>query len=76
MNVTREMNMRTDINLVSVSEASVMLRRSLSWMYRELQKGELPYVRVGGGIRIRTQDIEEYVRRRLVGSCEYLGGDS
>jgi len=76
MNMTKEMNMRTRINLVSVSEASILLRRSLSWMYRELQKGELPYVRVGGGIRIRTQDIEEYVRRRLVGSFECLGGSS
>ena len=68
--------MKTNVNLVSVSEASVLLRRSLSWMYRELQKGELPYVRVGGGIRIRMQDIEGYIRRRLVGSRECLGGSS
>jgi len=76
MNMTKELNMSTRINLVSVSEASILLRRSLSWMYRELQKGELPYVRVGGGIRIRMQDIEGYIRRRLVGSRECLGGSS
>lgn len=68
--------MKTDVNLVSVFEASVLLRRSLSWMYRELHKGQLPYVRVGGGIRIRIQDIDEYIRRRLVGSHECLGGGS
>ena len=76
MNVTKEINMKTDINLVSVSEASFLLRRSLSWMYRELQKGKLPYVRIGGGIRIRMQDIEEYICRRLVGSRECQGGGS
>ena len=48
----------------------------ISWMYRELQKGKLPYVRIGGGIRIRMQDIEEYICRRLVGSRECQGGGS
>ena len=52
-----------------VSEVTRMLGVSSSFLYRQIALGAIPVVRLGsrrGGIRIRPEDIESYLKKRLV----------
>jgi excisionase family DNA binding protein len=47
-----------------VSEVAVVLRVRPSTVYALCDRGELPYLRVSGAIRIRRDSLADFVRRR------------
>jgi excisionase family DNA binding protein len=48
-------------DLVSITEVSQELRRSKSWIYRSIQSGEIPSVKLGETIKVRREDLEGYL---------------
>jgi excisionase family DNA binding protein len=49
--------------LLSVREAAARVRVSTPTVYGLCDRGELRYVRVSGGIRVRPADLEAYLAR-------------
>ncbi len=33
-----------------------------SWVYRRIRSGEIPSVKLGNNIKVRREDLEEYVK--------------
>ena len=52
-------------NLLSVEEVAKMLGLSLSFVYRLVRRKELTAVKIGTAVRIRPEDLEEFVRHNL-----------
>ena len=50
---------------VTVSEVAAVLRVSNMTVYRLVQAGELPAVRVGRSYRIREEDVDRYLGARF-----------
>lgn len=57
--------MTTTKKLLTAAEVAEMLQVSESWVYAHANgaKPELPSVRMGGTVRFREQDIEEFVEQ-------------
>ncbi len=51
--------------LLTGTEVAQRLRISRAKAYLLIQRGEIPSVRMGRNVRVRQQDIEEYIRRSL-----------
>ncbi len=51
--------------LLTGTEVAQRLRISRAKVYWLIQRGELPSVRMGRNVRVRQQDIDEYIRRCL-----------
>jgi excisionase family DNA binding protein len=49
--------------LLSVEEVCEALGMGKSWVYRRLRSGEIPSVRLGRSIKVRRQDLEEYLEK-------------
>ena len=54
------------IKLLRAKEVSEMLGISLSFTYKLMETGILKYVRIGTAVRIRLQDIVEYIDSHLI----------
>lgn len=53
----------SDDPLLTVAEVARALRVSSMTIYREINDGELPALRIGGTWRIRTSAVEHYLAR-------------
>ncbi len=51
----------TESRFVTVAEVAKLLRVSNMTVYRLVQAGQLPAVRVGRSYRIREEDIDKYL---------------
>ena len=51
--------------LLTVEEVSKMLGLSDSFVYRLVRLKELTAVRIGTAVRIRPEDLEEFIRHNL-----------
>jgi excisionase family DNA binding protein len=49
--------------LLSVEEVCEALGMARSWVYRRLRSGEIPSVRLGRSVKVRRQDLEEYLQK-------------
>jgi len=49
--------------LLSVQEVSEHLGMGRSWVYNQIRRGELPSVQFGGTVKIKHEDLEEYIQR-------------
>jgi excisionase family DNA binding protein len=47
--------------ILSMAEVSRELGMSKSWVYRRIQSGEIPSVRLGRNIKVRREDLEGYL---------------
>lgn len=49
--------------LLTAREVSLVLRVSQTTLYRMIQRGEIPAVRIGGGrvYRFRYEDVERFI---------------
>ena len=56
--------------LLRASEVARMLNVSRSMIYRLIEQGELPTVRVGHALRFRSEDVHEYIRKRARGTAK------
>jgi excisionase family DNA binding protein len=50
--------------LLSVPRAAKRIGMSASWVYRAVEEGRLPCVRIGSRVRVRAGDLEAFVRDR------------
>ena len=53
-------------SLLTAAEVAEQLRVSTMTIYRLIRRGELPAVRVGRNYRVRTQDLDHYLRGQSV----------
>ena len=51
------------LNLLSIPELCQELGMGKSWVYRRLRSGEIPSVRLGRTIKVRRDELEEYLER-------------
>lgn len=53
--------------LLRASDVAARLNVSRSLAYRLMQIGEIPTIRIYRSIRVRSSDLEEYIRRNWSG---------
>jgi excisionase family DNA binding protein len=49
------------LNLLSIMDVCQELGMGKSWVYRRIQSGEIPSVKLGHNIKVRREDLEEYL---------------
>jgi excisionase family DNA binding protein len=52
---------RAGVELLSIPEVCQELSMGKSWVYRQIKSGGLPSVKLGRSIKIKRQDLEEYL---------------
>ena len=58
---------KRSLQLLSVSEVRELLGMGRSWVYNQIKSGQLPSVQLGGSVKVKREDLEEYIethRRR------------
>jgi excisionase family DNA binding protein len=55
-----------EARFVTANEVARLMRISKMTVYRIIQQGELPAVRVGRGYRIREEDVRRYLDARYI----------
>jgi excisionase family DNA binding protein len=51
------------VQLLSIPQLRQELGMGKSWIYRRLRSGEIPSIRLGRTIKVRRDDLEEYLQR-------------
>ena len=52
---------RQGLDLLSIPELCQELGMGKSWVYRRLRSGEIPSVKLGRSIKVKREDLEEYL---------------
>lgn len=56
-------------------EVKTRIRRSMSWIYKAAERGELPAIKIGGRLIFATDDIDAYIEaHRLPAKRTSKGG--
>ena len=58
------------VQLLSIPQLCQELGMGKSWIYRRLRSGEIPSVRLGRTIKVRRDDLEEYLFRHRYPAAE------
>ncbi len=53
-----------DPQLLSIPEVCKALGMGKSWTYRRIKSGEIPSVKLGRSIKVKREDLEEYLESR------------
>ena len=53
-----------EAHFATVNEVALLMRVSKMTVYRLIQQGDLPAVRIGRGFRIREEDVHRYLESR------------
>ena len=56
------------LQLLTADEAAALLHNHRSTIYDMMQNGEIPTVKYGRSVRIRRQDLEDFIVAHLEGS--------
>ena len=54
---------RGGLELLSIPELCQELKMGKSWIYRRIKSGEIPSVKLGRSIKVKREDIEEYLEK-------------
>jgi excisionase family DNA binding protein len=54
---------RAGVQLLSIPQVCQELGMGKSWIYRRLRSGEIPSIRLGRSIKVRRDELEEYLQR-------------
>ena len=54
---------RAGVQLLSIPQVCQELGMGKSWIYRRLRSGEIPSLRLGRSIKVRRDELEEYLQR-------------
>jgi excisionase family DNA binding protein len=54
---------RGGVQLLSIPQLCQELGMGKSWIYRRLRSGEIPSVRLGRTIKVRRDELEQYLQR-------------
>jgi excisionase family DNA binding protein len=60
------------VQLLSIPQLCQELGMGKSWIYRRLRNGEIPSVRLGRTIKVRRDELEQYLRRHHYPAQEAL----
>ena len=52
------------LELLSMAEVCRALGMGKSWTYRRVKSGEIPSVKLGRSIKVRREDLDEYLESR------------
>ena len=52
---------KRSLQLLSVSEVGELLGMGRSWVYQQLKSGEIPSVQLRGSVKVKREDLEEYI---------------
>ena len=52
---------RKGLDLLSIPEVCQELGMGKSWVYRRLKSGEIPNIKLGHNIKIKREDLEQYL---------------
>ncbi len=58
------LEMESNDHLLSVGEVASWLGMSTPWIYKQCEKGTLPFLRLGQAIRFDPEDIKRYLASR------------
>ena len=58
------------LSLLTVVEVAQILNISTSLVYRLIKSGELPAVRLGRALRVKSGDLEQYIARKTFGGAK------
>jgi excisionase family DNA binding protein len=59
----QEEEQRGGVQLLSIPQLCQELGMGKSWVYRRLRSGEIPSVRLGRSIKVRRDELEEYLQK-------------
>jgi excisionase family DNA binding protein len=59
----QEGQQRSGVQLLSIPQLCQELGMGKSWIYRRLRSGEIPSIRLGRSIKVRRDELEEYLDR-------------
>jgi excisionase family DNA binding protein len=54
---------RQGLGLLSIPDLCQELGMGKSWVYRHLRSGEIPSVKLGRSIKVKREDLEEYLEK-------------
>jgi excisionase family DNA binding protein len=54
---------KRSLQLLSVSEVGELLGMGRSWVYNQIKSGEMPSVQLGGSVKVKREDLEEYIQK-------------
>ena len=55
-------SLRNGNELLSIRQVSQQLAVGRSWVYQQINSGQLPSVQLGGNLRVKREDLEEYIQ--------------
>ncbi len=53
-----------DFELLSIPDVCQELGMGKSWVYRRLKSGEIPSIKLGRNIKVKREDLEQYLERQ------------
>jgi excisionase family DNA binding protein len=53
---------KRSLQLFSVPEVGELLGMGRSWVYQQIKSGQMPSVKLGGSVKVRREDLEEYIQ--------------
>ena len=54
---------KQSLKLLSVQEVSELLGIGRSWVYQQIRSGEMPSVHLGGSVKVKREDLEQYIEK-------------
>jgi excisionase family DNA binding protein len=54
---------KRNLQLLSVPEVSELLGMGRSWVYQQIRSGEIPSVHLGGSVKVKREDLEQYIEK-------------
>ena len=61
---THEHKLQPEQLLLTAAQAAQRLQMSESHVYRALEEGHLPRVKIGSAVRVRVEDLDDYIDKR------------
>ena len=54
-----------EVRLLKSDEVAEILHISRSMAYLLMQRGDIPTVRIGSAVRVRTEDLDQYIKSHV-----------
>src|ERR687885_1629611 len=51
------------LRLLAIPEVSEVLGMGRSWVYQQIRSGQMPSIHLGGSVKVRREDLEEYIHK-------------
>jgi excisionase family DNA binding protein len=62
-----------EVRLLKSDEVAEILKISRAMAYKLMQRGEIPTIRIGSAVRVRVEDLEQFVEQKTVQNVLYYG---